>query len=204
MRAIYLAPPGGLTVTLERVELTATEGAPAHDLTVWVEGIAEPFRLTLPDAEVRRGLALWGGRRPGGRGRAARRGLTAPGAVPGRPGPAVFGGADRDAAAPAAGAVRATRVSGGKGRVTGEDLVRSTAGRPAPGPPGRWWRPLRPDDPRDGWRPDPGVWLTTCPRHGPRADTRRRWEVCPVCHGPMGVDARRDAAGAGGEGRAAG
>ena len=34
MRATYLAPAGGLTVTLERAELTATEGAPAHDLTV--------------------------------------------------------------------------------------------------------------------------------------------------------------------------
>jgi hypothetical protein len=62
MRATYLAPPGGLTVTLERVELTAAEGAPAHDLTVWVKGIAEPFRLALPEAEVRRVMALWGDR----------------------------------------------------------------------------------------------------------------------------------------------
>ena len=60
MRATYLAPAGGLTVTLERVELTATEGAPAHGLTVWVRGIAAPFRVALPAAEVRRVLALWG------------------------------------------------------------------------------------------------------------------------------------------------
>jgi hypothetical protein len=79
-------------------------------------------------------------------------------------------------------------------------------GRPWPEPPGRWWRPLRQDDPRDGWRPATRVWLTFCPRHGVRADTKRRWEVCPVCHGPMGVDARRDAApsavAAGEDGRA--
>ena len=62
MRATYLAPPEGLTVTLERADLTATEGAPAHDLTVWVRGIAEPFRVALPEAEVRRVLALWGER----------------------------------------------------------------------------------------------------------------------------------------------
>jgi hypothetical protein len=62
MRATYLAPPGGLTVTLERVELAADEGAPAHDLTVWIKGFAEPFRVALPEAEVRRVLALWGDR----------------------------------------------------------------------------------------------------------------------------------------------
>jgi hypothetical protein len=39
---------------------TATEGAPAHDLTVWLRGIDEPFRLALPEAEVRRVLARWG------------------------------------------------------------------------------------------------------------------------------------------------
>ena len=67
MRATYLAPAEGLTVTLERVELTAAEGAPAHDLTVWVRGIDEPFRVALPDEEVRRVLALWGERaRTGG------------------------------------------------------------------------------------------------------------------------------------------
>ena len=67
MRATYLAPAGGLTVTLERAELTATEGAPAQGLTVWVRGIAEPFRVALPEAEVRRVLALWGARaRTGG------------------------------------------------------------------------------------------------------------------------------------------
>ena len=60
MRATYLAPAGGLTVTLERVELTAVEGAPTHDLTVWVRGIAAPFRVALPDDEVRRVVALWG------------------------------------------------------------------------------------------------------------------------------------------------
>jgi hypothetical protein len=60
MRATYLAPPGGLTVTLERAELSAAEGSPAHDLTVWVKGIDEPFRVALPEAEVRRVLALWG------------------------------------------------------------------------------------------------------------------------------------------------
>jgi hypothetical protein len=62
MRATYLAPPGGLPVTLERAELTAAEGAPAHDLTVWLKGIDEPFRVVLPEAEVRRVLALWGDR----------------------------------------------------------------------------------------------------------------------------------------------
>ena len=59
MRATYAAR-GGLTVTLERVELAAAEGAAQHDLTVWVRGIAAPFRVALPDAEVRRVLALWG------------------------------------------------------------------------------------------------------------------------------------------------
>jgi hypothetical protein len=67
MRATYLAPAEGLTVTLERAELTAVEGATTHDLTVWVRGIAEPFRVALPEAEVRRVLALWGERaRAGG------------------------------------------------------------------------------------------------------------------------------------------
>jgi hypothetical protein len=67
MRATYLAPAGGLTVTLERAELAAAEGAPAHALTVWVRGIAAPFRVALPDAEVRRVVALWGERaRTGG------------------------------------------------------------------------------------------------------------------------------------------
>ena len=60
MRATYLAPAEGLTVTVERVELAAAEGAAQHDLTVWVRGIAAPFRVALPDAEVRRVLALWG------------------------------------------------------------------------------------------------------------------------------------------------
>jgi hypothetical protein len=67
MRATYLAPAGGLTVTLERAELTATAGAPAHHLTVWVQGIAAPFRVALPAAAGRRVLALWGDRaRTGG------------------------------------------------------------------------------------------------------------------------------------------
>jgi hypothetical protein len=60
MRATFLAPPEGLTVTLARAELTAAEGAPAHDLTVWLAGIEAPFRVALPAAETRRVLALWG------------------------------------------------------------------------------------------------------------------------------------------------
>jgi hypothetical protein len=52
MRATYAAR-GGLTVTLERVELAAAEGAAQHDLTVWVRGIAAPFRVALPAAVVR-------------------------------------------------------------------------------------------------------------------------------------------------------
>jgi hypothetical protein len=52
----------GLTVTPARAELTAAEGAPAHDLTVWLTGIAAPFRVALPAAETRRVLALWGGK----------------------------------------------------------------------------------------------------------------------------------------------
>jgi hypothetical protein len=67
MRATYLAPPGGLALTLERAELTAAEGAPAHELTVWLKGVAEPFRVALPEAAVRRVLARWGERaRAGG------------------------------------------------------------------------------------------------------------------------------------------
>jgi hypothetical protein len=67
MRATYDAPGGGLTVTLERAELAAVEGAAQHDLTVWVKGVAEPFRVALPEAEVRRVMALWGERaRAGG------------------------------------------------------------------------------------------------------------------------------------------
>jgi hypothetical protein len=60
MRATYQAPRGGLTLTLERVELTAAEGAASHALTVWLQGVEEPFRVALPEAEVRRVLALWG------------------------------------------------------------------------------------------------------------------------------------------------
>jgi hypothetical protein len=67
MRATYLAPPGGLAMTLERAELAAREGAPLHDLTVWFLGVAEPIRVALPEAAVRRVLARWGERaRAGG------------------------------------------------------------------------------------------------------------------------------------------
>jgi hypothetical protein len=59
MRATYEAPRGGLTVTLERLELAAVEGAAAHAVTVWLKGVPRPFRVALPDADVRRVLALW-------------------------------------------------------------------------------------------------------------------------------------------------
>lgn len=59
MRATYQASRGGLTVTVERLELTAVEGVAAHALTVWLKDIAEPFRIALPDADVRRAMALW-------------------------------------------------------------------------------------------------------------------------------------------------
>jgi hypothetical protein len=58
---------GGLTATLERAALAAMEGAPGHALTVWLRGVAEPFRGVLPAAETRRVLALWGEQARAGR-----------------------------------------------------------------------------------------------------------------------------------------